>query len=174
MGCFGLISGIYFLSMGKKLTDIEKFKQRFLSKIKKHENGCWLWGASLDKDGYGWFSVISTKHSRAHRVSWEIFTGEKIPAGKLCLHKCDNPSCVNPEHLFLGTQKENIKDMFSKGRQSNRNGENGARAKLTWEYVNKIRQTYSGINGEQTRLAEIFGVNAITINDILHKRTWNK
>jgi len=91
------------------MTDIE----RFMSRVNKTDS-CWLWNASTDGNGYARF-VINRKSVIASRFSYKSFVGE-IPNGLFVLHKCDNPKCVNPEHLFTGTQTDNMQDMLKKGR----------------------------------------------------------
>jgi len=95
------------------LTEKQKFN--FLKKfIQGSPNECWEWSAGKFKQGYGAFG-IDKKMVNTHRVAYELFVGP-IPEGLCVLHTCDNPSCVNPNHLFLGTQKDNIQDMVKKGR----------------------------------------------------------
>ncbi len=83
--------------------------------IPEPNSGCWLWTGSLTSGGYGccWWDG---KQTNAHRFSWLAYRGE-IPSGQLVLHKCDMPSCVNPDHLFLGTAADNMRDMVAKGRK---------------------------------------------------------
>jgi len=98
--------------------------ERFWSKVDKDtSSGCWLWTAGKTPLGYGIFQVKTEKcmgwghwkSVRAHRFAWELTYG-LIPEGMNVLHKCDNPPCVRPTHLFLGTQKDNVRDMIHKGR----------------------------------------------------------
>lgn len=97
----------------------------FKEKILMADNGCWVWTACRSRDGYGVMNV-----GLAHRFSWKAFRGP-IPKSMYVLHKCDNPSCVNPDHLFIGTQFDNMRDMKAKGREAYRKGEHHPRAKLT-------------------------------------------
>ena len=100
-----------------KDTDKNKVLQRFEAKFEKTE-GCWEWNGAKIINGlpYGLFRKIRKKPMKlAHRCSYEFYIG-RIEVGLCVLHRCDNPGCVNPEHLFLGTQEENIKDMIDKGR----------------------------------------------------------
>ncbi len=114
-----------------------------------------------DDDGYGKFK-IDYKHKKAHRVSWEIFRGP-IPEGLNVLHHCDNPPCVNPDHLFLGTDLLNIRDSIYKGRFTSIEGR-----KLTDEMAGEIRESSDSI----TESAKAFGVNRDTIRKIRQGKTY--
>ena len=92
--------------------------ERFWSKVEKGD-GCWLWRGAIGSHGrYGQFNVVNRSRP-SHRVAWELVNGP-IPAGLYVLHRCDVGLCVNPAHLFLGTQKDNMADMMAKGRQWSR------------------------------------------------------
>jgi hypothetical protein len=94
----------------------QKVIDRFNSKYSKQpDTGCWEWTAGLDRYGYGIFTVAGFKF--AHRISYEIHNGVE-PAGKLVCHTCDNRKCVNPAHLYLGTNKDNMQDMVKKNRST--------------------------------------------------------
>ena len=93
-------------------------RQRFEDKIMVvagMEDACHLWTAQLDKDGYGQFSIAGVNKFQAHRLAYEFFVGP-IPAGKIVMHTCDRPRCVNPDHLRVGTQADNMRDKMQKGR----------------------------------------------------------
>lgn len=101
---------------GKAMGSIECL-DRFWAKVNtQSDNGCWEWKEGVDEWGYGYFYVNSSPSVRAHRFAYEIMTGERIPAGMIACHKCDNPKCVNPSHIFIGTDRDNSLDMVAKGR----------------------------------------------------------
>lgn len=94
--------------------------EKFMEKVdRNHPSGCWQWTGSKDSWGYGQIRIVSSsggsKIRGAHRISFELFKGE-IPDGYFVCHTCDNPRCVNPDHLFLGTQTDNMQDRLRKGR----------------------------------------------------------
>jgi len=138
---------------------------RFWSKVSKPApEECWEWTASFLNDGYGQF-WFKRKTCRAHRMSWELTHGP-IPLGKQVLHHCDNPSCVNPQHLFLGTHEDNMEDKHSKGRVCA--GELHGASKLTWNEVHWIR--FSSLS--RAELAVILSVSTATIGKVIRNDYW--
>lgn len=138
----------------------------------KQPSGCWEWTASLNNKGYGQFQLTHTKLILAHRFSFELVYGP-IPSGKLVCHHCDNRRCVNPEHLFLGTYKENTQDMKHKGRESNPpvHFGNKDRAKLVPVDIVQIRQRY--FTGDtQPGIALDYNVSQACIGRIVRYETW--
>jgi len=97
--------------MGHKISNT---KEKFWTLIEKTDT-CWIWQGPKDKDGYGRYNMKPTRYG-AHRLAY-LWTKGDIPAGYVVMHSCDNPGCVNPDHLSVGTQIDNIKDMDSKGRR---------------------------------------------------------
>jgi hypothetical protein len=144
-------------------------RERIEAKVSRiPEAGCWIWMGSTQVRGYGELISNNRKHL-AHRASYEAFVG-KIPKGMYVCHACDNVSCVNPNHLFLGTQKQNLQDMANKGRSTR--GVKNPMAKLD-EYA--VRQIREGIKEGQTNasLAKSWMVCPQTISNIRHKKVWN-
>lgn len=130
---------------------------------------CLEWQGVRDKDGYG---RIKGGKLKAHRVAYEEAFGP-IPVGQLVLHKCDNPPCCRPSHLFLGSHADNVHDMERKGRDRHPAGEDNGMAKLTMENVIDIRTRLR--SGETGRvLAADFGVSEGLISKIRHGKRWMK
>lgn len=136
-------------------------------------NGCWIWMLSIIKDGYGRMQ-IGPKKILAHRLSYEAFIG-KIPEGMLVLHSCDVPSCINPDHLFIGTDQTNTDDKVSKGRHAHgpqhaawSRGENQHAAKLSAEKVRLIRAD----DRPQSEIAKDFFVQQTVISAVKRGKTW--
>jgi len=130
--------------------------------------GCIEWTGSK-RGGYGTMRHEG-KTKQVTRILWEKHKG-KIPDGYYVCHKCDNPSCINLEHLFLGTNSDNIKDSFRKGR-SLRKGESNGRSKLTWNEVRDIRQKYIPRLYSCSKLAKEYNVCTATINNIIVGKVW--
>jgi hypothetical protein len=141
--------------------------ERFWSNVRKTDH-CWEWTACLSQDGYGHFGAVAFKEKRAHRVAWTLANGP-ITGGLQVCHKCDNPKCVNPEHLFLGTQADNMQDAARKGHRNL--GELNTHSRLTKEQVISIRAEFA--NGEtQKALARKYGVWPYSIRSIVDNITW--
>ncbi len=139
------------------------------SRMNKHESGCWIWSGAKDKHGYGRISNGRGSLLKAHRVAFKATFGD--PGELFVCHKCDNPSCVNPDHLFLGSQLDNVRDMDWKGRRRVRpsQGIQHPRHKLTEENVRYIRANrHIGLRN----LAAQFGVHFSTITAVVYRINW--
>jgi len=130
---------------------------------------CWEWKANK-RNGYGRIYFDGRLHT-AHRISWIIHFGE-IPDKLKVLHKCDNPSCVNPYHLFLGTQEDNVHDMCNKNRNKYPIGEQVHKARLSRTSVIKIKRLYETGKFTLNKLAEDFKVSKGCISHIIKGRSW--
>lgn len=128
------------------------------------ESGCIRFTGHLDGEGYGRIMVARVKYM-AHRLSYSLNNGP-IPDGYVVRHKCDNPSCINPEHLEVGTQADNIADKVSRGRQAR--GSGAGRAILTEESVREIRSSPLKVS----ELSTLYGVSVVSIRNILRRKTW--
>ena len=147
--------------------------KRFWDKVNKTEH-CWEWTGGKNTQGYGIFG-FQGKIMKAHRVSWILTNGE-IPMGTgvhgtCVLHKCDNPGCINPKHLFLGSNKDNMIDMQNKGRKVIQKNEHHPMCKLTDEQIKEIRITYATGKYTQRSLGDCFGITQVHIGRIINNKT---
>jgi hypothetical protein len=135
-------------------------------------SGCWLWTGAPAAGGYGCVHINGKWH-KAHRYSYRLHYGDFPDHLKVC-HKCDTPACVNPAHLFLGTQADNVADMVSKGRQRNspQYGDNNPISVLTSEKVSEIRFITNRKLFSQNDVARSYGVSPMTISRIVNNQTW--
>lgn len=135
--------------------------------IPEPNSGCWLWmGAVTRNDSYGTIS-FDGRQWKAHRLAFKLTYGP-IPDGLYVCHRCDNPACVNPEHLFLGTHLDNMKDRDHKQRRRAPRGELNSSAKLADKLIEEVRSAA----GTQTAIAERFGIHQTTVSQIKLRKTW--
>lgn len=152
--------------MGKSLRlSKEQRIARYADKA-SHPDGCWVWTAYVNPNGYGTLFWEGKKHF-AHRISWEAVHGPISPGMFVC-HTCDNRRCVNPNHLWLGTQADNVADMVVKGRRQMAKGEESGRAVLSENDVRAIRRSKEN----QKTLAAVYGVGKNTIHCIVRGKSW--
>ena len=153
----------------------EQWAEKFWQRVRKGApDACWEWVGSRLPKGYGRFYPKLRIGLYAHRVSWEIANGREVPSGLVVMHSCDNPKCVNPAHLGVGTHGDNARDCFAKGRgiQPSLQGESHPQAKLTEEQVISIRRRVAG--GESRgSMAREFGVAKCTVRLIVNHRSWS-
>ncbi len=153
---------------------MDRREQLFWKKVDKisHPNGCWLWMNETCGKTHG---TVNYKGYRtgAHRIAW-ILTKGPIPEGKVLMHACDNGICVNPDHLKIGTQHDNMLDMWAKGRGKNPvlKGEKHGMAQVTAEQVIEIRNSYATGTISQQALADRYGLGQTQVGRIIHGETW--
>lgn len=155
---------------GGDVTDRETLIKRFMDKVQPEPmSGCWLWVGSYNNRGYGILS-INNSTKKAHRVSWDLFRTGSIHGFFVC-HKCDVRGCVNPDHLFSGTAKDNKMDQMAKGRFTPFLGDGHASSKMTEELVIKVRKM-ARIGFTHSELAALYGVHKGTISKAITGETW--
>lgn len=139
---------------------------RFIAKLRLGPSGCWVWTGTCHGKGYGHFSA-NKRTNKTHRYVWDAVHGS-IPSGMHVLHRCDNPPCCNPAHLFLGTNADNVADRDAKGRQAK--GDRNGKQKLTAAQVNEIRAKYEAGGATQKDLAAQYGVDGSWICRLVNYR----
>lgn len=186
--------------IASKRFPLDGIEARFWAKVEKRDNDCWLWLGAKNQDGYGHFKVGNRAIS-AHRIAYVLKVGS-IPTGVSILHSCDNRACVRPDHLFMGTQLDNVTDMMRKGRGNKASGDRNAsrlypgihcwgprhtlrlhperqargervnNAKLEAAQVLEIRRRWKAGEASQHALAGEYGVTLSAIHSIVIDRTW--
>jgi hypothetical protein len=149
------------------MENVEKLKKIFDSNF-QWSPGCWLWKGGHYPQGYGRIMIDGTTWV-ASRLSYTVYKNP-IPKGLLVRHRCDNPRCVNPDHLLLGTHQDNTEDKIERGRHSH--GESHAAAKLTEDQVRKIRQLKASGYKTIASLAKAYDMHPHTIRLIISRRLW--
>jgi hypothetical protein len=155
--------------MGGKFGTLEERFQRHY--IQGDPNECWEWQAGRDKDGYGSIGNGTGRSIKAHRYAYERTYGAILPS-MVVMHTCDNPPCVNPNHLRMGTHRENSQDKIRKGRADSSKGASHHSAVLDREKVLQIRQLSTSGGYSQQELAAMFGVKQNTISRTISRKTW--
>lgn len=159
-----------FERLHKRTTRHRPIAERFWEKVQAGmPDACWPWLGTKSKGGYGWLRLErSSQGQTSNRIAWTLVNGE-IPAGQCVLHRCDNPPCCNPAHLFLGSNLTNVQDKVTKQRQAR--GEKNGRAILCASQVRDIRLARDG--GEDAEaLAQRYGVTSRQVQMIGRRTTW--
>lgn len=150
-------------------------EERFWSYVnKKDSNECWKWSGHIMDAGYGRI-IYKGNGILAHRLSYILHYGEPPIDKPYICHKCNNPSCVNPNHLYAGTQGDNIKQMFDENRANRKqDGENNNASKVTWKEVDKIRKLHLTYEYSQQEIADMFCVSRQLVGLIVNNKIWIK
>jgi len=153
------------------MTTMDKYRLRFSRRWVK-QGDCHVWSGARNPGGYGSMWLNGHRVS-AHRLAW-MFERGPIPDGMCVLHHCDNPSCVNVEHLFLGTQADNARDRNAKGRNADTSGTKNGNSRLSWSQVIEIRRLYREDGVSQALLADKYNVSFQHISRIVLGENWSE
>lgn len=150
----------------------KKMKNRFLKFVRSEHNGCWIWTGAKNPRGYGAF-YLGGKVVNSHRASMLIFKADVLIDGMTVCHSCDNPACVNPDHLWVGTQKDNITDCISKKRKNTASSRGEKSGKSTIGNAQAI--SIFGLKGKKTRreISMEFGISMDTVSKIFNGLRWS-
>lgn len=149
----------------------EDLPSKLLRKSRLVGNGCREWTGWRDDGGYGRIAV-NRRMRPAHVVAWETANGRSVPPGMVIRHSCDNPPCVEPGHLILGSQAQNVADMFARGR-CDRTGERNNSAKLTAESVQAIRAKHA-VGQSVSSLSREYGISESQVKNIVTRKQWKE
>lgn len=156
--------------MPKKNTLAERFAEKT---IPEPTTGCLLWIGAVSRGGYGIMGIPGGRLRGAHRVSWELANGPIPDERLLVLHSCDNPPCVNPQHLRIGTDADNSRDMVQRKRHVPVFGERNKNSKLKEADVHKIR-SLAAEGYTRADIAKRFGISTSSVNGVVNRRTWTR
>lgn len=159
-----------FIGLLDNVPVTTKEVKSFWRKVKFNPRGCWEWQAQISAAGYGMIWVKNRSRG-AHRLSYLLYYLQD-PIGLFVCHKCDNPRCVNPFHLFLDTPLANMRDKISKGRDNRTLGEINGCAKLTNEQVLQIRKIATESNLFHKEIADQFGISRTAVTNIINRKSW--
>lgn len=159
---------------GLDLTGVDQaFLDRFWSKVdQRGPDECWPWIAYRKPEGYGQFTLVKGTYITASRISLALSLGRPLATGEIACHRCDNPPCCNPAHLFVGSVLDNAMDSVNKGRARRAKGESTPSSKLTEEQIREIR-AYPDRYGLLAELGRQYGVAANTIRSIRLGQKWS-
>lgn len=146
-------------------------KDLILTRVKKSESGCWIWQQSTDSSGYG-AVMCAGVYYRTHRLALHLWKGFDLNSLLYVCHHCDIPACCNPDHLFTGTQRDNMRDSARKGRHADFKGSKHGKAKVDEDDVLLLRELHSTGEWSSADLGRVFGTNRGHALDVIKKRIW--
>lgn len=164
---------IHYFDRGPRIWSLDDIEERLLENlVVDSKTNCWEWCGTRNNKRYGVLVLTMAKYLLAHRVAaWLFIPDFEITSKLFVCHKCDNPPCCNPDHLFIGTNSDNIRDCVKKGRFTRPRGEKHYEAKLNQFQVRRIR-LLNQIKGSERFIARLFGVSRGAVRCILNGRTW--